>query len=136
MADLSIKARANDYSDVDFSFRLIPVTNALALKKDEEAVKQSVVNILSTDRGERPFLPFFGANIRSYLFENFDNVTASLVEEQIRTALQNFEPRVRVTNVLVNARPDNNSLRITLEFDIISPREVSTSVDFVVERLR
>lgn len=136
MVDLSIQARDTVYSDVDFSFRLIPVSNALALKKDEEAVKQSVVNILSTNRGERPFLPYFGANIRAYLFENFDNVTANLVEDEIRTALANYEPRVRVTNVEVNARPDNNSLRITLEFDIVSPREVSTSVDFVVERLR
>lgn len=136
MADLSIKARQNTYTDVDFSFRLIPVSNALALKKDEEAVKQSVVNILSTNRGERPFLPYFGSNIRAYLFDNFDNVTATLVEDQIRSALANYEPRVRVTNVEVNARPDDNALRIRLEFDIISPREVSTSVDFFVERLR
>jgi len=136
MADLSSKARDTDYSDVDFSFRVIPVTNTLALKKNEEAVKQSVVNILSTDRGERPFLPFFGANIRSYLFENFDNVTASLVEEEIRSALLNYEPRVRVTNVEVNAQPNNNALGILIEFDIISPREISTSVNFVVERLR
>jgi len=136
MVDLSIKARDVDYSDVDFSFRVIPVTNTLALKKDEEAIKQSVINILSTNRGERPFLPYFGANIRSYLFENFDNVTSSLVEEEIRSALANYEPRVRVTNVEVDARPDNNSLRISLEFDIVSPRETSTTVDFVVERLR
>jgi phage baseplate assembly protein W len=136
MADLGIVARETVYSDVDFSFRLIPVSNALALKKDEEAVKQSVVNILSTNKGERPFLPYFGSNIRSYLFENFDNVTATLVEEEIRSALVNYEPRVRVTNVEVDGRPDNNSLNILLEFDIISPRETSTSVNFVVERLR
>ena len=136
MADLSITARDTEYSDVDFSFRVIPVTNALALKKNEEAIKQSVVNILSTNRGERPFLPYFGANIRSYLFENFDNVTASLVEEEIRSALVNYEPRVRVTNVEIDARPDNNALNILIEFDIISPGEISTSVNFVVERLR
>lgn len=136
MADLGIIARQPVYSDVDFSFRVIPVSNALALKKDEEAIKQSVINILSTNKGERPFLPYFGSNIRAYLFENFDNVTASLVEEEIRSALVNYEPRVRVTNVEVNAQPDNNALRIKLEFDIISPRETSTSVEFVVERLR
>ena len=136
MADLSITARDTEYSDIDFSFRVIPVTNALALKKNEEAIKQSVVNILSTNRGERPFLPYFGANIRSYLFENFDNVTASLVEEEIRSALVNYEPRVRVTNVEIDARPDNNALNILIEFDIISPGEISTSVNFVVERLR
>jgi len=136
MADLGIIARENTYSDVDFSFRLIPVSNGLAIKKDVEAIKQSVINILSTNKGERPFLPYFGSNIRSYLFENFDNVSAVLVEDEIRSALANYEPRVRVTNVEVNARPDNNALRIKLEFDIISPRETSASVDFIVERLR
>lgn len=136
MADLSIIARQNSYSDVDFSFRVIPSSGNLALKRDEEAIKQSVVNILSTNKGERPFLPYFGADIRSYLFENFDSVSATLVEEQIVSALTNYEPRVRVTNVNITPRPDNNALRISLEFDIISPREVSTSVNFVVERLR
>ena len=129
-------AREKTYSDIDFAFRANPMTGDVALKKDEEAIKQSVINILSTNRGERPFLPYFGANLRRYLFDNFDRVTTSLIDEQIRSALANYEPRVRVLSVDVQGRPDQNSMTITLEFEIISPTNARTSVEFVVERLR
>lgn len=136
MADLSIRAREKTYTDLDFTFRRNPVTDAVSIKRDIEAVKQSIINILSTNRGERPFLPDFGANIRSYLFENFDGVTASLVEEQIRVALANHEPRVRILDLSVNGLPDRNAMRIELEFEILSPAAETGAVEFVVERLR
>lgn len=129
-------AREKTYTDIDFAFTVNPVTGDVGLKKEAEAVKQSVINILSTNRGERPFLPYFGANIRKYLFDNFDRITSSLIDEQIRSALANYEPRVRVINVDTQGRPDQNSMTITLEFEIISPESIRTSVEFVVERLR
>ena len=136
MADLGIRAREKTYSDLDFAFKRNPVTDAVSVKIDTEAVKQSIVNILSTNRGERPFLPDFGGNLRSYLFENFDGITASLVEEQIRVAIANYEPRVRILDVQVTAVPDRNAMRIFMEFEILSPQAEVTSVEFVVERLR
>jgi len=136
MANLNIRAREKTYSDLDFTFRRNPVTDAVSVKRDVEAVKQSIINILSTNRGERPFIPDFGANIRSYLFENFDGVTASLVEEQIRVALANYEPRVRVLDLSVEGLPDRNAMRIQLEFEILSPAAETGVVEFVVERLR
>lgn len=136
MADLSIRAREKTYTDLDFTFRRNPVTDAVSVKRDIEAVKQSIVNILSTNRGERPFIPDFGANIRSYLFENFDGVTASLVKEQVRVALANYEPRVRILDLTVEGLPDRNAMRIGLEFEILSPIAETGTVEFVVERLR
>ena len=136
MAELGIRAREKTYSDLDFAFKRNPVTDAISIKRDTEAVKQSIVNILSTNRGERPFLPDFGANIQSYLFENFDGITASLVEEQIRVAIANYEPRVRILDIQITAVPDRNAMRIFMEFEILSPQSEVTSVEFVVERLR
>lgn len=133
---MSIRARETVYSDFDFSFTRNPITNSVGIKRDVEAVKQSVINILNTNRGERPFRPTFGADIRSYLFENFDPVTQSLLEEQIRIALGNHEPRVRVLSVNVIGRPDANEMRVSLEIEIVSPDPITTNVEFVVERLR
>ena len=113
-----------------------PVTNDVAIKRDIEAVKQSVINILSTNRGERPFMPAFGANIQSYLFENVDSVTVALIEEEVRSALVNYEPRVRVLEVFVEDLSDRNAINIRLEIEIISPFVTTTSVEFIVERLR
>lgn len=136
MAELSIRAREKTYTDLDFAFKRNPVTDAISIKRDIEAVKQSIVNILSTNRGERPFLPDFGANLRGYLFENFDGVTASLVEEQIRVAIANYEPRVRILDINIDAVPDRNAMRIFMEFEILSPAAETGTVEFVVERLR
>jgi phage baseplate assembly protein W len=113
-----------------------PITGDVGVKKDIEAIKQSVLNILSTNRGERPFMPDFGGNIRAYLFENVDPVTVSLIEEEIRSTLTNYEPRVRVLAVDVEDLSDRNAINIRLEIEILSPTNTVTTVEFVVERLR
>jgi len=129
-------ARERRYADIDFGFRPNPNTGDVALKRDEEAVKQSVINILSTNRGERPFDPDFGSNIRNQLFENLDPIVKQLIDDDIRAALRNYEPRVRVTNVDVSDRPDFNTVDVSVEFEIQSPEQTVTAVQFSVERLR
>jgi len=132
----TIVAREQSYSDFDLMFRANPVNGDVALKKNEQAVKQSVLNILLTNRGERPFDPNFGSDITSQLFENFDPIVETILEEQIRTALRNYEPRVNLLGVVVDGSPDRNAMNVRVEFEIISPERVTTSVDFSVERLR
>lgn len=129
-------ARTNDYSDFDLAFRSNAVTSDLTLKKGAESVKQSVLNILLTNAGERPFMPIFGGNVRSFLFENFDGVTEDIIEENIRTALRNYEPRVRVLECIVDANEDENRLNVRIEIEILSPTQETTSVEFTVERQR
>jgi len=136
MADLNIRARDRIYSDMDFAFRENPVTGDVAIKKDVEAVKQSVLNILLTNRGEKPFDPSFGSGIRSYLFENIDAVTETLIREDIVFSLNNFEPRVVIEDLSVTAKPDNNSVDISLTVEIVNPVNVVTTIEFTVERLR
>ena len=133
---LSIIAREVAYSDMDFALRANPITGDIARKKDVEAIKQSVLNILLTNRGERPFQPTFGSDITGQLFENFDPIVAALIEEKVRFALINFEPRIKVLNVRVEDRSDRNSIGVTVEIEIVSPERVTTEIDFTVERLR
>jgi len=140
MAELNIRARNSVYTDLDFAFRPIQMESDLpgdiALKKDVEAVKQSVLNILKTNRGEKPFLPSFGSNIKSYLFENIDESTRILIEEDIVFSLRNFEPRVNIIFVNVENLEDNNEVKISIELEIITPIQVTATVEFALERLR
>jgi phage baseplate assembly protein W len=137
MANQSVAvARVNNYSDLDLKFRLNPNTKDFVLKKDVEAVKQSVINILLTQRGERPFNPYIGGDLYAYLFENFDDITKAAIENTITNTLRNFEPRVQVVSVDVSDLSYRNALNISLEIRILSPEVVTTSVEFVVERLR
>lgn len=132
----AIRARQNIYSDLDFRFIVNPNTGDLALKKDAEAIKQSIMNILLTGRGERPFNPEFGGNLRAYLFENFDAVTQAAMENVIVNSLKNYEPRVRVDNIVIDDLSYRNALNISIDFTILSPDERQDVVEFVVERLR
>jgi phage baseplate assembly protein W len=131
-----IRARQSIYSDLDFRFILNPNTGDIALKKDAEAIKQSIMNILMTSRGERPFNPEFGGNLRAYLFENFDVVTQAAMESVIVNSLRNYEPRVRVDNIVISDLSYRNALNISIDFTILSPEERREVVEFVVERIR
>jgi len=132
----TIRARQSVYSDLDFRFTINPNTGDIALKRDAEAVKQSVQNILLTGRGERPFNPTFGGNLRAYLFENFDAVTEAAIKNVIINSLRNHEPRVKVDNVIVSNLDYRNALRISIDITILSPEQTTDIVEFVVERLR
>ena len=129
-------SRVTAFTDLDFRFIPNPNTGDTGLKKDVEAVKQSVRNILLTNHGEKPFRPIFGANLRAHLFELFDEVEEAVIKNVIINALNNYEPRVNVTNVEVEDLSYRNALRIKVEFDILSPSEVSTDIEFIVERIR
>ena len=132
----TIRAREAIYSDLDFRFITNPNTGDLAMKKDGEAVKQSILNILLTGRGERPFNPTFGGNLKAYLFENFDAATQAALENVIVNTLRNHEPRVRVDNIVIDDLSYRNAINISIDFTILSPEERQDVVEFVVERLR
>jgi len=125
----------NQYSDIDFIYKLNPNTGDISTKKGINSVKQSVLNILRTNHGERPFNPYFGANLRSYLFENINYVTASMIASQVKNAIANDEPRVKVLNVNVKTFPDRNDVQITLTIQIIGTNS-SMDISTTLERLR
>lgn len=132
----SIASRETIYTDFDLKFTPNPNTGDVALKKDVLAVKQSVMNILMTNHGERPFRPYFGANLRAYLFENFDDVQAAIIKNAIRNALANYEPRVSVDSITIDDLSYRNALQISVDITIKSPTDTQTTVGFVIERLR
>ena len=128
-------ARQETYKDADFTFKENPNTNDVAIKKNNEAVKQSVLNILRTNHGERPFNYFFGANLRSYLFENMTNITAAQMATSVNNSLRNHEPRIEVLNTNIQARANENEVLITVTGRVLSSNEV-LDISTTIERLR
>ena len=128
-------ARQETYKDLDFSFKKNPNTNDVGIKKDNASVKQSVLNILRTNHGERPFNWFFGANLRAYLFENMTNITAANMSTSINTALANYEPRIEVLNTNIQAVADDNEVYITVTGRIKSTNEI-LDISTTIERIR
>ena len=128
-------ARPATYKDLDFSFKQNPNTNDVGIKKDNLSISQSVLNILRTNHGERPFNHDFGANLRSYLFENMTNITAANMATSINLALKNYEPRIEVLNTNIQARPDENDVNITITGRVKSSNEI-LDITTTIERLR
>ena len=132
MAQIAIPAT---YKDVDFSFKQNPNTNDIGIKKNNAAVIQSCLNILRTNHGERPFDYNFGANLRAYLFENMNNVTAANMATNIQVALKNYEPRIEVLNVNVRAQAAENDVFITVTGRVKSSNDI-IDIATTIERLR
>lgn len=128
-------ARQATYKDLDFSFKQNPNTNDVGIKKDNASISQSVLNILRTNHGERPFNFDFGANLRSYLFENMSNITAANMATSINTALANYEPRIEVLNTNIQANADANDVNITVTGRVKSSNEI-IDISTTIERLR
>ena len=119
------------YSDFLADFGVNPHTKDLIKVTNEQAVINSIKNILRTNNFERPYNAFFGANIYRYLFEPFLPTTEVELKNEIKFAIENFEPRARIIDLVVNGRPDNNAIDITLTISIInsvSPITITTTL--------
>lgn len=98
------------FSDFNLLFSVHPVTGDVTRKNDEEAVKQSLRNLISTRNYERPFHPEIGCQIHSLLFENYNPVTVQVIKKTIFDVINKFEPRVTVIDVILRDKADNNEI--------------------------
>ena len=127
-------ARKRVYKDIDLTFAKRP-DNDIYRKNDAAAVKQSVKNILLTNYAEKPFLPEFGANLNDFLFNLDTEFDDDLMEESIIQAINDYEPRADVLEVLVEDRPDLNALTISVAFMVINDPD-PIILDVLLERVR
>ena len=123
------------YSDFKKDLSISPLSNDIALFKDEDSVKESLKNLVLTDRGERLMQPNLGGNVSQMLFENMTPAGLKLIEEQIRTTIELHEPRAEVIDVIVNGSLDNNTVKVTIKY-FITNQEQPVELDVFLERTR
>lgn len=123
------------YSDFKKDLEISPLSQDLTVFKDEDSVKESIRNILLTDRGERLMQPSIGGNLRAMLFENITPGVLTLIEDQVRTTLELHEPRAEIIDVEVSSNLDDNVVRIRIQFYILNNQQ-PISVDVFLERTR
>jgi hypothetical protein len=123
------------FSDLDLNFIAHPGTGDVTLKYDEQSIKQSLKNLILTQNYERPFHSEIGSQLRGLLFENVSPMLDILLQRAIVDTITNFEPRVRLLNVIANVSPDNNEVYVTIEFTIINTT-TPIKVDLVLKRTR
>ena len=133
---MAIIRKSRGFKDISLSFLPHPVTNDLPILLNERAITRSVRNIVETIPTEKYFDSLFGTDVRDSLFENFTNSTVTILTDQIRTNILNYEPRVENINVEVNGKPDLNAIEIIIFFDITGLDVPTQSFSFIVEPTR
>ena len=130
------KTRAIEkFSDIFTDFSIHPTTGQLNKKTNENAIKQSVRNLLLTDKYERPFHPEIGSNLSALLFENMTPGISLEAEEYVRDVINNYEPRAILLSTNLSFMNDNNAVNVEIKFSVINTDEIST-INFVLTRNR
>jgi phage baseplate assembly protein W len=123
------------YSDLDLDFIAHPTTGDVVKKTNEDAIKRSVRNLILTNFYDRPFRSYIGSNAQKILFDNANAITATFLKDAIREVIENFEPRVKLTNIDLNFDFDNNGYNVTMRYIILN-REQPANITLFLERIR
>ena len=127
------------FKDLSMSFQANPLTKDLIALKNENAIARSLKNIVFTLPGEKFFNPDFGSRITASLFENINDVTASIIVDEIISSVERFEPRVQLLQPDgVRAFPnfDNNTFDVVIAYTIIGADVPAQQLEFVLESNR
>ena len=120
------------FKDISMSFETNPLNDDLVSLSDTTAIARSIRNIVFTSPGEKFFNPDFGSRISESLFENVDEVSALAIEDEIKSSIINFEPRVNLSFVNVNPNPDDNEMNVTIEYEITGIDIPPQQLEFVL----
>ena len=129
----SEKFFSRGFKDLAVSFEANPNTEDFSTVKNENAIKQSIRNLILTVFGERPYQPDIGSRVKGLLFEPFDVFTAEDLRDEISNTIQRLEPRVEVENIYVNLSDDDYSIDVAIEYAIVGQPQTQT-VEFLLER--
>ena len=114
------------------SFQSNPLNDDLIALKNTTAIARSIRNIVFTRPWEKFFKPTFGSRITESLFENVDSSTASIIRDEIRNSIKNFEPRVDVLSVSVSPNEELNEMNVTIQYEVIGIDIPPQQLDFVL----
>lgn len=124
------------FKDLNITFKPHPITGDLTVIKDEVAIKQAIINLLLTNKGERFFDSRIGSSLSALLFEQLDYATASLINIEIQNTIQFYEPRIEILSLRTKPNYDSNGFDIELVFEITGRDDVPVEINFFLERTR
>lgn len=123
------------YKDLDLNFRAHPVTKDVVKRTGNAAIIGALKNLILTNLYEKPFQPNYGSRVRGLLFEEVSFITANILQTEINNVINNFEPRVGVDAIRVQANPEQNRYDVTIRF-FINNLEAPVTINFFLEKVR
>ena len=123
---------SKSFKDLSMSFKFNPLSGDLIALKNENAIARAVRNIVLTTPGEKFFDPDFGSSIGEILFENVDEITAISIQDEIKSCLKNYEPRVELTDVVVDPNFDENQFDVKITYRIVGVDIPASQLEFAL----
>ena len=127
---------SRSFRDISLSFSRHPVTNDILILRNEDAIKKSVINLIRTRIGERFFNNLLGTSVDNSLFELNGLEVSTILDEEIKTVLSNFEPRIVVRDVIVESMEDSNELNVKISYDIVGLPFPPQNIEFLLQPTR
>lgn len=133
---MPVERVSKGFKDISASFQVNPLTYDLIAIKNETAIARSLRNLVLTYQGERFFNPILGSKVSRLLFENVDEITASAIQEEITTTINNFEPRVNLLSVDISPDYDNLEFNVTVRYEIVGIDVLPQQLSFALQPTR
>ena len=133
---MPIERVSQAFKDISMTFQSNPLNNDLIAIKNENAIARSLRNIVFTTPGEKFFNESFGSRITESLFDNIDEITASIIVDEIRQSITNYEPRVKLQDVKAYPDYENNGFDVIITYDVIGTEIPTQELQFVLQSSR
>ena len=124
------------FKDISMTFQSNPLNDDLIALKNENAIARSIRNIVFTLPGEKFFNASFGSRISESLFDNIDEITATIIVDEIRESIETYEDRVQLVDVIADPNFENNSFDLTITYEIIGRNVPAQELQFVLQSSR
>ena len=124
------------FKDISMTFQANPLNNDLIALKNENAIARSLRNIVFTLPGEKFFDSSFGSRITDSLFDNLDDITVTIIVDEVRESIETNEDRVKLNNVEAFPDYENNSFDLTITYEIVGRNIPTQELQFVLQSSR
>ena len=133
---MPVERVSKGFKDLSMSFQVNPINYDLIALKNETAIARSIRNLVFTYPGERFFNENLGSKVSRSLFENMDEISASVIKDEIENTIRNYEPRVNLIDVVVSPNYDNNEFNVTINYRIVGIDVLPQQLSFALQPTR
>jgi len=133
---MPVERVSRGFSDISMSFQTNPINYDLIALKNESAIARSIRNLVLTYPGERFFNDTLGSKVSRVLFDNIEEISASVIRDEIENTINNYEPRVDLIEVFVEPNYDNAEFNVTINYRIVGIDVPPQQLSFALQPTR
>ena len=133
---MPVERVSKGFKDISMSFEVNPINNDIIGVKNDTAISRSIRNLVLTTPGERFFNEDLGSGVSEVLFDTLDDISGAVIRDEIEQTIIRFEPRVKLTDVIVKPDYDNHEFNVTITYDIIGVDALPQQLNFALQSTR